>query len=299
MSEKIKILLGQLDIEIISYWTEQNRLVFLLCLHSNGNLFFLNLKGFNLTIDESTLDSKKRYYIQRLQTQYTESSILESIYQQFQSILPQYINKIIYHIDDYIMINTNTIYKVIQKSLFTNSHIILPKFDLDYIIENKFRYEENMLIFFDDLYRKAEKLATENYEIENLSLPNVNTSNLKESMSIIQVESEELTKLQSLFYSMVNFQNQTNNTIKKLEDYTGVKTLHDSKMQMKEKNITKNRLKNLLKLKQNTIENLVSSTIDLNNKLTLSIYYKKEFSKLYLSLENLMITFNKKYTVNS
>lgn len=294
MSEKVKNLLLQLNIEILYYFTEHEKIIFLLCLHTNGNLFFINIKSYDVSLNsDSDIHLRKKIFMQRINSQYLESYTTNDIYQLFYTLFPQYINKLSFIIDNYLLLNTDTAYKIIQGNEFSSLYLIIPKFDLDFIITSKYKFEEQILIFNDDIHRKCESFSSD-INISNLTLPEVNLYNFQNFSKTISCEREELSKLQSLYFSMVQFESSLRQNIKKLEDYTLVKTLVDSKNQMIKKVQTKKRLNQLMKLKTSTIENLTTLFLGLNHKIILFLYYSKSFSKLYLSINNVIIDFEKK-----
>ena len=87
--------------------------------------------------------------------------------------------------------------------------------------------------------------------------------------------------------------------LKELEDYSGcgyTQSVQQTQKKIYEKTKLKERMKNLQKLKQETVVNMVSTYLTINNKMSTYLFYKTEVDKKFINLESSLIEMYKKFT---
>lgn len=290
--EKVKNLLQkQFNVQIRSLWTEKNRCCFLYCLDNTGNFFFLNVKPYDIFLDETIMSPWPRYYIKFIQDpQYLSLRY----YEQFVSNFPRYLNQIVYYIDDYIILNQNNIYKVIQNTTMTGFHCIYRKFNLDWLYENKWNFTSEILALNDELDSKVNYLR-DNHIIQNANISSkISPGFLESSSEMIEEDKESFEKYRKLLINVNSFQSQLVQEIKNMDDFSGHKSINDTKKQIEMKNKKKTKIKSLENIKKDIIKNLESNYSNYLHKTSLYIFYKSELDKKFINLESCFLEFEKK-----
>ena len=291
--EKLKNLLQkQFNVHILSLWTEKNRCCFLYTIDNMGNFFFLNVKPYDIFLDESITLPWDRYHIKFVYE--TESVFSLRYYEQFISTFQRYINKIVYHVDDHLILNQNNIYKVIEKTHLTGYRVVFHKFDLDWLYENKLNFTSEILALNDELNCKV------NYFKENdiIQTEDITTkvpeSFLETTIQTLEDIQDNVEKYKKLFINVKIFEGTITKELKELDDFSNHRTMSDTK-RIELKRRKKQKIKNLTSIMKDIIKNLQNNYLDYLHKTNLYIYYKSELDKKYISLESSFIEFHKKW----
>lgn len=297
--EKVTTLLWkQCSIRIISLWCVKNKCNFLFCVDAGGNFMFINVKSYGIILQES-LPDLKIYYMNSLDhgEQMHMNHVLK-YYEQFVSLFPKYLGKFVYYVDEYLIKNPNNIYKMIQQSNMTGLACIFPCFDLEWIYDNKYNIGSELLTFHDDMNRKLEYLSNNNI-IDNSISSKIPENFLSDSTFEISEKNEEMLQLKNLYSNMNSYELKMKKDLKELEDYSGsgyTQSVQQTQKKIYEKTKLKERMKNLQKLKQETVVNMVSTYLTINNKMSTYLFYKTEVDKKFINLESSLIEMYKKFT---
>lgn len=293
--EKLSNLLKkQLNIRILSVWTEKTKCCFLFCLDSTGCTFFLDVQGYNIFILDDIRNNYcyewNRYYIQSSSSSYDELS--NQFYENYITLFPKYLNRIVFYIDDYLVFNQQSVYKVVQSTDLSGSILLFPKFQFDWLYDNKLHYTTDILTLNDDMLRKVEFLSNRYVNELSTLLPE----------GFLESASNEITDLQhtvdqdkKLLISMNSFENQLQQELKKLEDFSIHRTIHDTKKQIQQKTKKKQKLSSIEKLRKQAIKNLLLTQKSFLHKLSTYLFYKSDLDKQIISVNSKCIEFTKKF----
>ncbi len=222
MNEKFNkintILKNQLNVKIVSVYTCKSLCIFILCVDMNGLFFMVNVRAYKIFIDD---EFALKTIVMKLLDNSEISSIYSTMqyYEQFLSFLPKFRDKLIYFVDDYLIINSNNVYKILKDSS-SNAGLYraLTKFPLDYLYDNKFNFSSEIYAFNDDLLKKVKDISSTalSEKLSSQKFPRY-FSNVYE---IIMAKHNELQNLQDLFQSIYSFLSKLKKDLKLLDNYT-------------------------------------------------------------------------------
>lgn len=291
----VTFLKSQLNVRIISVYTRKSICIFLLCVDLNGLFFMINVKSYNISIDQDDVDIKTS--VLKLLDSSEIASIHSSMkyYEQFLSIFPKFREKLIYHIDDFLILNSNNVYKILRDSSYKGYYNVLFKFNLEYLYDNKFNFSSEIYSFQDDMMRKLKELSSNSLS-ENISTAKF-PSYFTNSHENILSRSLELQHFQNLYTSINSFHSKLKKDLKVLDNYTSNThiNLYDTNKNIQEKIKIKQKMKNMDALKNEVIDKMVSVFFQMMHKMVVYLFYKNEVDKKYISLESNYLDFVEKF----
>ena len=299
MNEKFNkintILKNQLNVKIVSVYTCKSLCIFILCVDMNGLFFMVNVRAYKIFIDD---EFALKTIVMKLLDNSEISSIYATMkyYEQFLSFLPKFRDKLVYFVDDYLIINSNNVYKILKDSS-SNAGLYraLTKFPLDYLYDNKFNFSSEIYAFNDDLLKKVKDISSTalSEKLSSQKFPRY-FSNVYE---IIMAKHNELQNLQDLFQSIYSFLSKLKKDLKLLDDYTSDSriNLYDTNKNIHQKTKIKQKMKNMEKIKEEVTENMTSIFCHLMHKIVLYIFYKNELDKKYITIESTYSDFVEKF----
>ena len=283
MNENLLSLLKNLNIKIISQWTIKEYCLFLFCVHISGSLFFINVKGYELTLDDDDLYSSSRYFTRKISEDEIEDENVFIKYQQICSLFQRFSANSIFLIRNIFFLNTNNIYQILnEKSPLTNCNGIFPIFDLSLIYKQNYEFEELIISLKSEILKKVETISDSKIE-HTLDFP---ITIFESSLSMIYASNEEFGKTKNLYYSISIYIVQLTKQKKSLENYSDVKTVYETKQKIREKIKVKHKINNLIDLRNKLEEKLMQLFLKLINNIFNYIYYKQDTEKKYISIQS-------------
>ncbi len=291
----VTFLKTQLNVRIISVYTRKSFCIFLLCVDLNGLFFMINVKSYNISIDQDDVDIKTS--VLKLLDSSEVASIHSSMkyYEQFLSMFPKFREKLIYHIDDFLILNSNNVYKILRDSSYKGYYNVLFKFNLEYLYDNKFNFSSEIYSFQDDMMRKLKELSSNSLS-ENISTAKF-SSYFTNHHETILMRSLELQHFQNLYTSINSFNTKLKKDLKLLDNYTSNThiNLYDTNKNIQEKIKIKQKMKNMDALKNEVIDKMVCVFFQMMHKMVVYLFYKNEVDKKYISLESNYLDFVEKF----
>lgn len=291
LNKVYNLLKKELNVRILSVWTEKSKCCFLYCIDNTGNFFFINMKPYNIYLQDQIELPWERVYIDAVQE--IDYNIFK-FYEKFTSNFQKYLNRILYYIDDYLILNQNNIYKVIHNTKFSGCHCLYPKYEFDWLYENKWNFTSEILSFNDDILRKTDNI------LDNEVFPSHRISEkIPEDLFIntyndIQNNNNNVDNYKKLYINLNSFEEEITKRIKALDDFSAHKTVFDTRKQIEEKTRLKQKVKNLENIRRDVLSNLQKYFREYSSKINLFIYYKSELDKKFLNLESTVIEFERR-----
>ena len=291
---KIINLLQKVNVSVISVYVCKSKIKFLLCVDVNGLFFLVNVKAYNIT----SIESNYKNVIMKLLDNSEIGAIYSSMkyYEQFVSLFPKFRDKLVYHIDDFLIFNSNNVYRILKDSSYAGNYGVLSKFDLEYLYDNKYSFSSEIYTFNDELLRKVKEISSSSLS-ENISTAKF-CDYFKDSKDIISSKNQQLQNLQSLFTSINSFSSKLKKDLKTLDDYTSNSriNLYETNKNIQDKIKMKQKMKNMDNLRMEVIEKMGSSFFHMMHKIIVYIFYKNELDKKYIGIESTYSDFIEKFS---
>ena len=178
MNQELLNIIKSLDSRIISLFVQRDMISFLLCLHNLGYVYMMNVHDYKIQLSDVAFDQNNYtlFYIKRMDIQIdpVPDDILY-MYQQYSNDFPQYNQKLVYILNNYVVLNANRIYRILDNDNISKSFYRI--YDVSYLYDNKVAFQEDLMVFKDDLCTKMATMLEEDSsynfynklnEIENL-----------------------------------------------------------------------------------------------------------------------------------
>ena len=298
--EKIIILLKkECSISLHTmFTTKTGKCIFLLGMDKSGNILSINIKHYDIYAQENEVPPfLRRIFISLLDMD--ENRMLESsrkYYDQFISFFPRYMGKVVVHVDNHFILNNNNIYKIVEGNILNKKILFLPKFDVEFLYENKWSFSVEILSFNNDIFRKVEYLAT-NDIFDHLPSDKISSDFCDDSFEKIKENQKEVDSIKNIFLTTNELEKKIKNEIKDLEDYYGNTNTYETKLKIQEKIKKKNKLKNIETIRKDCISNLYEEYLRTLHLMTVFIHGKSYLDKKYIEMESFLIDFSNKMAI--
>ena len=112
MNPELLNIIKSIDSQIISLFIQRDMILFILCLHNLGYFYVMNVKDYRIQVSDLSLNQYNVYYIKMIDSQIDPlpDEVLY-MYQQYNNDFPQYNQKVIYILNDFIILNAMRVIK--------------------------------------------------------------------------------------------------------------------------------------------------------------------------------------------
>jgi protein tyrosine/serine phosphatase len=211
--------------------------------------------------------------------------ILYSYQQYSNNDFPQYNQKLVFILNNYIVLNANKVYRILDNDNVSKSFYRI--YDLSYLYDNKVALQEDLMVFKDDLATKVSTMVVEDSAYDF-------SSKLNEIENVFT----ETMKFKKLYYSILHYIKNLKIELKDLEDNSNILTVSDSRKRTSIKQKTRNKMKSLERLAKDVMKTLFTNYNRFLQKLLTYMYFRNKIKKEMISLQSSEKAFEDQFNVN-
>lgn len=289
MNQELLNIIQSLDSRIISIYVQRDMISFILCLHNLGYFYMMNIYDYKIQLSDVSPDQTNNslFYIRRMDTQIEPipDDILYSYQQYSNNDFPQYNQKLVFILNNYIVLNANKVYRILDNDNVSKSFYRI--YDLSYLYDNKVAFQEDLMVFKDDLATKVSTMVVEDSAYDF-------SSKLNEIENVFT----ETMKFKKLYYSILHYIKNLKIELKDLEDNSNILTVSDSRKRTSIKQKTRNKMKSLERLAKDVMKTLFTNYNRFLQKLLTYMYFRNKIKKEMISLQSSEKAFEDQFNVN-
>ena len=289
MNQELLNIIHSLDSRIISIYVQRDRISFLLCLHNLGYFYMMNIYDYKIQLSDVSPEQNNNslFYIRRMDTQIEPipDEILYAYQQYSNNDFPQYNQKLVFILNNYLVLNANKVYRILDSDNLSKAFYRI--YDLSYLYDNKVAFQEDLMVFKDDL---ATKMTTMVDEDSSYGF----SSKLNEIESIFI----ETMKFKKLYYSILHYLKHLKIELKDLEDNSNILTISDSRKRTSLKQKTRNKMRSIEKLGKDVMKTLFTNYSRFLQKLLTYMYFRNKIKKEMISLQSSEKAFADQFNLN-
>ena len=289
MNQELLNIIQSLDSRIISIYVQRDMISFILCLHNLGYLYMMNIYDYKIQLSDVSPDQTNNslFYIRRMDTQIEPipDDILYSYQQYSNNDFPQYNQKLVFILNNYIVLNANKVYRILDSDNLSKAFYRI--YDLSYLYDNKVAFQEDLMVFKDDLATKVSTMVVEDSAYDF-------SSKLNEIENVFT----ETMKFKKLYYSILHYIKNLKIELKDLEDNSNILTVSDSRKRTSIKQKTRNKMKSLERLAKDVMKTLFTNYNRFLQKLLTYMYFRNKIKKEMISLQSSEKAFEDQFNVN-
>ena len=289
MNQELLNIIQSLDSRIISIYVQRDMISFILCLHNLGYFYMMNIYDYKIQLSDVSPDQTNNslFYIRRMDTQIEPipDDILYSYQQYSNNDFPQYNQKLVFILNNYIVLNANKVYRILDSDNLSKAFYRI--YDLSYLYDNKVAFQEDLMVFKDDLATKVSTMVVEDSAYDF-------SSKLNEIENVFT----ETMKFKKLYYSILHYIKNLKIELKDLEDNSNILTVSDSRKRTSIKQKTRNKMKSLERLAKDVMKTLFTNYNRFLQKLLTYMYFRNKIKKEMISLQSSEKAFEDQFNVN-
>lgn len=289
MNQELLNIIQSLDSRIISIYVQRDMISFILCLHNLGYFYMMNIYDYKIQLSDVSPDQTNNslFYIRRMDTQIEPipDDILYSYQQYSNNDFPQYNQKLVFILNNYIVLNANKVYRILDNDNVSKSFYRI--YDLSYLYDNKVAFQEDLMVFKDDLATKLSTMVVEDSAYDFSS-----------KLNEIEIVFTETMKFKKLYYSILHYIKNLKIELKDLEDNSNILTVSDSRKRTSIKQKTRNKMKSLERLAKDVMKTLFTNYNRFLQKLLTYMYFRNKIKKEMISLQSSEKAFEDQFNVN-
>ena len=289
MNQELLNIIQSLDSRIISIYVQRDMISFILCLHNLGYFYMMNIYDYKIQLSDVSPDQTNNslFYIRRMDTQIEPipDDILYSYQQYSNNDFPQYNQKLVFILNNYIVLNANKVYRILDNDNVSKSFYRI--YDLSYLYDNKVAFQEDLMVFKDDLATKLSTMVVEDSAYDFSS-----------KLNEIEIVFTETMKFKKLYYSILHYIKNLKIELKDLEDNSNILTVSDSRKRTSIKQKTRNKMKSLERLAKDVMKTLFTNYNRFLQKLLTYMYFRNKIKKERISLQSSEKAFEDQFNVN-
>jgi len=289
MNQELLNIIQSLDSRIISIYVQRDMISFILCLHNLGYFYMMNIYDYKIQLSDVSPDQTNNslFYIRRMDTQIEPipDDILYSYQQYSNNDFPQYNQKLVFILNNYIVLNANKVYRILDSDNVSKAFYRI--YDLSYLYDNKVAFQEDLMVFKDDLATKVLTMVVEDSAYDF-------SSKLNEIENVFT----ETMKFKKLYYSILHYIKNLKIELKDLEDNSNILTISDSRKRTSIKQKTRNKMKSLERLAKDVMKTLFTNYNRFLQKLLTYMYFRNKIKKEMISLQSSEKAFEDQFNVN-
>ena len=289
MNQELLNIIQSLDSRIISIYVQRDMISFILCLHNLGYFYMMNIYDYKIQLSDVSPDQTNNslFYIRRMDTQIEPipDDILYSYQQYSNNDFPQYNQKLVFILNNYIVLNANKVYRILDNDNVSKSFYRI--YDLSYLYDNKVAFQEDLMVFKDDLATKLSTMVVEDSAYDFSS-----------KLNEIEIVFTETMKFKKLYYSILHYIKNLKIELKDLEDNSNILTVSDSRKRTSIKQKTRNKMKSLERLAKDVMKTVFTNYNRFLQKLLTYMYFRNKIKKEMISLQSSEKAFEDQFNVN-
>lgn len=289
MNQELLNIIQSIDSRIISIYVQRDMISFILCLHNLGYFYMMNIYDYKIQLSDVSPDQTNNslFYIRRMDTQIEPipDDILYSYQQYSNNDFPQYNQKLVFILNNYIVLNANKVYRILDSDNLSKAFYRI--YDLSYLYDNKVAFQEDLMVFKDDLATKVSTMVVEDSAYDF-------SSKLNEIENVFT----ETMKFKKLYYSILHYIKNLKIELKDLEDNSNILTLSDSRKKTSIKQKTRNKMKSLERLAKDVMKTLFTNYNRFLQKLLTYMYFRNKIKKEMISLQSSEKAFEDQFNLN-
>ena len=289
MNQELLNIIHSLDSRVISIYVQRDMISFILCLHNLGYFYMMNIYDYKIKLSDVSPDQTNNslFYIRRMDTQIEPipDDILYYYQQYSNNDFPQYNQKLVFILNNYIVLNANKLYRILDNDNVSKSFYRI--YDLSYLYDNKVAFQEDLMVFKDDLATKLSTMVVEDSAYDF-------SSKLNEIENVFT----ETMKFKKLYYSILHYIKNLKIELKDLEDNSNILTVSDSRKRTSIKQKTRNKMKSLERLAKDVMKTLFTNYNRFLQKLLTYMYFRNKIKKEMISLQSSEKAFEDQFNVN-
>lgn len=289
MNQELLNIIHSLDSRVISIYVQRDMISFILCLHNLGYFYMMNIYDYKIQLSDVSPDQTNNslFYIRRMDTQIEPipDDILYYYQQYSNNDFPQYNQKLVFILNNYIVLNANKVYRILDNDNVSKAFYRI--YDLSYLYDNKVAFQEDLMVFKDDLATKLSTMVVEDSAYDFSS-----------KLNEIEIVFTETMKFKKLYYSILHYIKNLKIELKDLEDNSNILTVSDSRKRTSIKQKTRNKMKSLERLAKDVMKTLFTNYNRFLQKLLTYMYFRNKIKKEMISLQSSEKAFEDQFNVN-